>query len=536
MRYRLMATYRGAPYEAGIGPVDGEVVLFAACPPPEELGFEPATGHWRKELRTGQVQAVWQSRPLGVFRGDRCIVLDDLGDRLHIGYLGHDAYRAEQLGYWQVDRGVFELVAARDEVTDIVEERIDYPLHPAPVPRAAYSTAPPPAAPGYVSPAPKTLLDLPVPAQSSRLAADGGVTLPPPPLAGPLPLEAAALRAASAASRRDLASSAATPPPAADALTALTAPAAPAASATPTAPGALHAAPVQAPDRPDTDPRPVPADSLTDLQLPASRRAGADRPAAQDKPEPSPATVGAPAVASLAAARGASASFPVTTGLSANYGISAERDFPAGSAIPRTSDFAPVTPARDFPAGTPIPPGAAIPTAQTAAHNTARGGILDASRTISAAAPIAPGRPIAAGSVLAPEPAIPAATARRAAPAPRPPAPRAAPDSSRRQRSAGRRMDTERIFAELAGLAAIPASSYSVGEEVDGAMCLLETPEGFEVFTSAGGARHEVRLFSDEESACFYLFGVLAADAVRTGVLVPGHSRVPVEAESLLHR
>ena len=50
MRYRLMATYRGAPYEAGIGPANGHVVLFAACPPPEELGFEPATGHWRKEL------------------------------------------------------------------------------------------------------------------------------------------------------------------------------------------------------------------------------------------------------------------------------------------------------------------------------------------------------------------------------------------------------------------------------------------------------------------------------------------------------
>ena len=127
MRYRLMATYRGAPYEAGVGPADGAVVLFAACPPPEELGFEPATGHWRKELRLADVQAVWQSRPVGVFRGGRCIVLDDLGDRLHIGYLGHDAYRAEELGYWQVDRGVFELVAARDEVTDIVEERTDYP-------------------------------------------------------------------------------------------------------------------------------------------------------------------------------------------------------------------------------------------------------------------------------------------------------------------------------------------------------------------------------------------------------------------------
>jgi len=94
MRYRLMATYRDVPYEAGIGPSDEDVVLFAACPPPEELGFEPATGHWRKQLRIQDVQALWESRPMGTFRGDRCIVLDDLGDRLHIAYLGHDAYHA----------------------------------------------------------------------------------------------------------------------------------------------------------------------------------------------------------------------------------------------------------------------------------------------------------------------------------------------------------------------------------------------------------------------------------------------------------
>src|SRR5215469_14865666 len=127
MRYRLMATYRGVPYEAGIGPTDRDVVLFAACPPPEELGFEPATGHWRKQLRIQDVQGLWESRPMGTFRGDRCIVLDDLGDRLHIAYLGHDAYQAEQLGYWEVDRGVFELITPRDEVGEIVEERLDYP-------------------------------------------------------------------------------------------------------------------------------------------------------------------------------------------------------------------------------------------------------------------------------------------------------------------------------------------------------------------------------------------------------------------------
>ena len=46
-------------------------------------------------------------------------------------------------------------------------------------------------------------------------------------------------------------------------------------------------------------------------------------------------------------------------------------------------------------------------------------------------------------------------------------------------------------------------------------MCLLRTEEGFEVFSAADGARHEVRSFEDEEAAYFYLFGVLAAEAGR---------------------
>jgi len=91
----------------------------------------------------------------------------------------------------------------------------------------------------------------------------------------------------------------------------------------------------------------------------------------------------------------------------------------------------------------------------------------------------------------------------------------------RRRRAAKRRMPTQRIFSDLASQAAIPATAYAVGEDVDGAMCLMRTAEGFEVFNSAAGARHEVRVFSDEESAYFYLFGVLVADAVRTGALVP---------------
>lgn len=313
MRYRLMATYDGSPFEAGIGPTGDDIVLFAACPPPEVLGFEPATGHWRKQVHFAEVQAVWESRPVGRFRGERCLVLDDLGDRLHIGYLGHDGHDAERLGYWQVDRGVFELIAPRSEVTEIVEERLDvpspavrardseHPSGPIPVPVSGAPAASPRAA---GEPAAR------VPAPDDRT----GVALPTPP-AAPLPLEAEAMRAASAA----------------------TAPA---------------------------------------------RQAGL-------------------------------------------------------AAVP------------------PAPP--------------------------------------------APEPA----PARR----------------SRQHRAARRRVDTERLFADLASLAGIRADSYAVGEEVDGAMCLLGTEEGFEVFLAAGGGRHELQTFATEEAACFYLFGVLAAEQVRTGAL-----------------
>ena len=126
-----------------------------------------------------------------------------------------------------------------------------------------------------------------------------------------------------------------------------------------------------------------------------------------------------------------------------------------------------------------------------------------------------PQAPDAAGPAeagLAPSPV--AGTAQAAGPA-EPGEPRA----SRRRRSAKRRLPTQRIFSDLAAQAGIPARAYAIGEDVEGAMCLVQTEDGFEVFNSLSGARHEVRLFADEESAYFYLFGVLAADAVRTGTL-----------------
>src|ERR1700754_3269051 len=124
-----MASYLGASYQAAVAPPDRDVTLFAAPPPPEEHGFSPAPGGiWRKQVRLNELDALWESRPIGSYHGEPCLVLDDLGDRLHIVYLGMDERRAGQLGYWQVDRGVFEVVVARHEVRDLQEERHEFPL------------------------------------------------------------------------------------------------------------------------------------------------------------------------------------------------------------------------------------------------------------------------------------------------------------------------------------------------------------------------------------------------------------------------
>ena len=78
------------------------------------------------------------------------------------------------------------------------------------------------------------------------------------------------------------------------------------------------------------------------------------------------------------------------------------------------------------------------------------------------------------------------------------------------------------VFAELLSLAAIPHAAYVVDEEVPGAMCLVKADGGFEVFSRTNDARLDVHFFEDEEAAYFYLFGVLAAEAVRSGRLRPG--------------
>jgi len=401
-----MASYRGSPFEAGIGPTDNDIVLFAACPPPEELGFEPATGHWRKQLRFADVQAVWQSRPVGRFRGEPCIVLDDLGDRLHIGYQGHDEYKAGELGYWQVDRGVFEVVAPRSEVTEVAEERTEY-VRPG---RSASKSARPTVSAG-ASPAGAEWPSSPVyPVQ--RRPDSAAYTIP-----------AAASRAAG---DPGFGHQATEPAP---------------------NPGGMADRPgyVTPTGFPATDhrwPEPLVPDETTGVALPAAAEA------------------------------------PLPLEAEALRAASASRRARSADAI-RSAVLQPTVlqPADGLRPADVQPPAANSPTARQSSGTP----VLSDSRG-SQHSPLSPeGRP-------------------------------------------GRpRMATERLFVELASMAGIPASSYAVGEEADGALCLVPTGTGFEVFHCAGGARHEVQTFATEESACFYLFGVLAAEAVRTGAL----ERVP---------
>jgi len=418
MRYRLLATFQGAPYEAGIGPDETGVVLFAACPPPEELRFEPATGHWRKRVSRADVQALYESRPVGMFRGERCVVLDDLTDRLHITYLGHDAYLAERLGYWEVDRGVFELITPRQGVTEIVEQRL--PL----TPQAAGS--------GW-DPRPGSLSQLPI---------SDGLARVPVADEPPLPLEAEALRAAGLSE-----------PSSAGPHGAATTTAAPSWTPHPIAP--VHGVPLPAPAG---DAAPVNG-ALQEGQASAAGML----PDSAASPGLSQGLAERPLVAVTAAAQGA----------------------PAASGVP----------------------GLAVSEARSSSRPAVPQSLLDGHASVPAAniaaVPVADG-PAARAAASSQT----AAAADEAWPAPR-------------RRASRRRLPTQRIFSELAAQAAIPPGAYAINEDVDGAMCLVRTAEGFEVFNSLAGARHEVRIFGDEESAYFYLFGVLVADAVRTGMLVP---------------
>ena len=617
MRYRLLASYQGAPFEAGVGPEETGVVLFAACPPPEDLGFEPATGHWRKQVDRADVQTLYESRPVGTFRGERCVVLDDLTDRLHIAYLGHDAYRAEQLGYWEVDRGVFELITPRQEVTEIVEQRL-----PVAAPGASASPAPDHGSEQANGSRPHTpspdvlsgperltpghqalddyLQDFPQYAGSAAAAAAADAPAPAADEA-PLPLEAEAMRAARKAMKDQHARPAAQSPgpapepgrhagprPASPPVPSAPAglsepssvlpsgadsamsvpswspqsrvPAQPASHAEKTdirdhapepavplriapqaavpqhvapQPGAAQPSAPQAgtmpPNAASAAPPPAPVDGAVrgvPLSAPTVAAAGGTPPLHGQSPAvnlqrgaggPAPSDPGSSSISNspagggdaAAAARGPAAASSQVNGTYHGRQATAGGS-PPGQGLPRDQFGHPFSgPA----VAGPVPATSAYAGNATVAGPATGTGTGQAHVGVAVADPVLT-VPYPPAAPEAPPAVSPAAT-------PAEPAEPGAQPASRRRRASRRRLPTHRIFSELAAQAGIPASAYAVNEDVDGAMCLVRTSEGFEVFNSLAGARHEVRVFQDEESAYFYLFGVLAADAVRTGALGP---------------
>jgi hypothetical protein len=185
-----------------------------------------------------------------------------------------------------------------------------------------------------------------------------------------------------------------------------------------------------------------------------------------------------------------------------------ELSMPAPS-LPAPGSPAPILPAAGplpEPEPLPAPPGPGMPVADA-----------------GTAAPPAPPQP------LTPAPAEPTVAPQATPPVAPPPPPSGAssllrhlPAAVRGRRAARKpRLAMSAVFADLVDMADIPRSAYAVDEEVTGAMCLFKTDGGYEVFSCAEDARHEVRFFEDEEAAYFYLFGVLAAEAVRHGRLSP---------------
>ena len=360
MRLLLMASYLGVPYQAGLGPDGHQVTLFSLAPPPEELGFTAGPGHWRKQVSVTDLGALWQSRPVGDYRGEPCLVLDDLGDRLHIAYLGRDATRAAQLGYWEIDREVFEVVVARPDVTGLVEERVDFPLA-----AAMFSPARPEGQTGGPGTAVTEMAGqagYDGAAENGGRAATGYVGYAPG-IPGGVPGNGSDVLGNGRPEGYGGADRG---------------------SRMPDRMAAWHGSPAPAPWN-GREPGPVPWNGREPGPVPRNGR------------EPGP-------------------------------GPWSERESRSGPGTTR----------------------------------------------------------------------VPA-------------------------RHCGRkdRISPESVFAELLNLAAIPQAAYAVDEEVPGAMCLVEANDGFEVFSRTENARLEVQFFEDEEAAYFYLFGVLAAEAIRNGLLAP---------------
>ena len=85
-------------------------------------------------------------------------------------------------------------------------------------------------------------------------------------------------------------------------------------------------------------------------------------------------------------------------------------------------------------------------------------------------------------------------------------------------------MNSESVLGWLVAMG-VPEELISVGAEADAAWCLLrveyENGPAWEVFWREQGNRYDWASFSDEQVACFYLFGRLTWTQALRGVVGP---------------
>jgi hypothetical protein len=555
MRYRLMASYLGASYQAAVGPSDRDVTLFAAPPPPEEHGFSPAPGGiWRKQVRLNDIDALWESRPIGSYRAEPCLVLDDQGDRLHIVYLGMDERRASQLGYWQVDRGVFEVVVPRQEVADLAEERHEFPI------ALLLAALPRGGAPGPQQ-QPPTGAQLPPPAGAQQpltgarqlpAAAPQAAVGPPqmpgaqqlpvrPQLPGPPqpPAAAAAWHGSPAADSNGTwyyqdggtAQNGTQPHGGGAAAGATWLPAGygngpqdgygQLAPGTPQAPsnGIASAAAQYSPPAPQ---QPVQAFLPAQQPQPAQPQASQPQPVQPQAAQP-PQLSQQPHSALLPQSAQLAQPMPLASPVQPSQPLQTAPQVPQPALQVQAAPQVQPGAAALAPPASAMAPAQAAP-AHTAPAHTAPAQTAPAASTLADTVPTGP--LISLPSMPQPSQATQPSQQAQAAPAPSPatqPSALSKLTGAVRGRRAARkpRLAMSAVFADLLDMAAIPRSAYAVDEEVTGAMCLFKTDGGYEVFSCAEDARHEVRFFEDEEAAYFYLFGVLAAESLRNGRLTP---------------
>ena len=125
----MYAEWRGTVYRATDTVRPPRTVKLWQDRPTE--GFEKVggSGKFRRLVPESELTALFELKTFGLWKGERCRVLTTQEDgSLHLAWTKSNQARAAELGFQSIERGVFETVVPRSEVTDLRQERTEIPL------------------------------------------------------------------------------------------------------------------------------------------------------------------------------------------------------------------------------------------------------------------------------------------------------------------------------------------------------------------------------------------------------------------------